>query len=34
MVYRLREGADEVRQVLDSHTCGLFGRDDCLELMA
>jgi len=34
MVYLLREGADEVRCVLDKHVCGLFGHEDWLRLMA
>ena len=34
MVYVMREGAGEVRCVLDRHTCGLFGHDDWLQMMA
>lgn len=33
MVYLLREGAGDVRCVLDRHTCGLFSHDDWLRLM-
>ncbi|MBN1426181.1 class I SAM-dependent methyltransferase [Candidatus Fermentibacteria bacterium] len=34
MVYVLREGAHHVRCVLDRHTCGLFGHNDWLQMMA
>jgi hypothetical protein len=33
MVYLLREGAQEVRCVLDRHICGLFSHDDWLRLI-
>ena len=34
MVYALREGTDEVRCMHDRHTCGLFGHDDWLQIVA
>jgi SAM-dependent methyltransferase len=34
MVYLLREGAEEVRTVLDQHNCGLFGHEDWLRLIS
>jgi len=34
MVYALREGTDEVRCIHDRHTCGLFGHDDWLQMVA
>ena len=33
MTYLLREGAGEVRCVVDKHVCGLFGREEWLEWM-
>lgn len=34
MVYALREGTDEVRCLHDRHTCGLFGRDEWVRILA
>lgn len=34
MVYVLREGADQVRCVLDRHNCGLFSHEDWLRMIA
>ncbi|MDH5196853.1 MAG: class I SAM-dependent methyltransferase [Gemmatimonadota bacterium] len=34
MVYALRDETDEVRCLHDRHTCGLFGHDDWLAMMA
>lgn len=33
MVYLLREGAEEVRCVIDRHECGLFSHDDWLQVV-
>jgi len=33
MVYLLREGAEEVRCVVDRHICGLFSSEDWLRLI-
>jgi SAM-dependent methyltransferase len=33
MVYMLREGAEEVRCVLDRHVCGLFSHDDWIRMI-
>ena len=34
MVYLLKEGEEEVRSVLDRHTCGLFSHGDWLRMIA